>query len=215
MRQARHVTMTIVGLATSVVVVTLWIRPHEGSVLPLPRRTSGGESGRALPGALSVDSGAATRAGAAAVPATFVPQALHATVRGPWRLVEGPTPALSGLVNGCVHDARRVVVDRGQFTELDVGSLVPLDLPDGQHLLARVQSLELFENGDRSWSGHVEGFGTRYPVVFTQGDEVAFGTIATPTGLFALEAQGEEAVLFRDEREGLQDPARECFLLPG
>ena len=73
----------------------------------------------------------------------------------------------------------------------------------------------MHENGDRSWSGHLEGFGTRFPVVYTQGDSATFGTIATPIGLYSLEALGEDAVLYRDEREGLQDPNLECQILPG
>lgn len=215
MRQTRRAVAACAALTASTVAAAVWIQGRETSVLPLPTR-GGRTAVEAVPsGRLEAPGFAHERAQAPALALASGTGGALATARGPWRVVDGVVPELPGLIPGFVREARRVELDRAGISELEIGSLVPLDLPDGQHLLARVETLELSEDGDRGWSGHVEGYGNRYPVVFTQGDEACFGTIATPTGLYGLEARGDEAVLFRDEREGLQDPSRECFLLPG
>ncbi len=131
-----------------------------------------------------------------------------------WQAIDGDAPMLAGLVNGFVGEAQRVRVVREALSELAPGSLVPIELPGGRRYLARVEDLTAHDNGDRSWSGHLEGYGQLFPVIYTQGDVATFGTLATPVGLYALEASGEDGVLFRDQREGLQDPSRECELIP-
>lgn len=211
------------GAAVSLVAVSafvgwVWMQGVAARRLVLPARTGGTahDNGASAAGNLSgTASGGreslSTAGFALGPPAAFTAAAAHEL----WHATDGPAPEFAGAQNGLVHDLQHVRIDREAIQSLEVGSLVALELPDGQHLLARVQDLVLHENGDRSWSGHLDGFGTRYPVVYTQGEIATFGTIATPTGLFALEALGEEAVLFRDEREGLQEPGRECVLLPG
>ncbi len=52
-------------------------------------------------------------------------------------------------------------------------------------------------------------------MIYTQGESATFGTIATPLGLYALEALGDDAVLYRDQREGLQQRGADCQILPG
>ncbi|MBI5434634.1 MAG: hypothetical protein HZA52_17515 [Planctomycetes bacterium] len=131
-----------------------------------------------------------------------------------WQAIEGDAPVLAGLVNGFVGEKQRVRVVREALAELALGSLVPIELPGGRRYLARVEDLIAHDNGDRSWSGHLEGYGRLFPVIYTQGDVATFGTLATPVGLYALEAIGEDGVLFRDERDALQDPSRECELSP-
>jgi hypothetical protein len=131
-----------------------------------------------------------------------------------WRAAEGEAPALASLVNGFVRETEHVTIRRDALGELEFGSLVPIELPGGERYFARVERLIAHDTGDRSWSGHLDGYGLQFPVIYTQGDVATFGTIATPKGLYALEANGEDGVLFLDEREHLQDPDRECQLIP-
>lgn len=137
-------------------------------------------------------------------------------VDGDAQLVQGPEGlvGLAGLANGFTRETQRVRVSLTAFDALARGSLVPLELPGGERYLARVENLIAHEDGDRSWTGHLDGFGSLHPVIFTQGDVATFATIAAPGGLYALEAYGEDGVLFRDEREELQDPSKACELYP-
>lgn len=137
-------------------------------------------------------------------------------VDGDARLVRGPEDAeqLASLVNGFARETQRVRVSLSAIDALAPGSLVPLELPNGERYLARVENLVAHEGGDRSWTGHLDGFGSLHPVVFTQGDVATFATIAAPGGLYSLEASGEDGVLFRDEREELHDPSQPCELYP-
>ncbi|MCK6445413.1 MAG: hypothetical protein L6Q99_03395 [Planctomycetes bacterium] len=137
-------------------------------------------------------------------------------VDGDARFVRGPegTEELASLANGFTRESQRVRVSFSAFDALARGSLVPLELPSGERYLARVENLVAHEGGDRSWTGHLDGFGSLHPVVFTQGDVATFATIAAPGGLYALEAYGEDGVLFRDEREELHDASQACELYP-
>ncbi len=148
------------------------------------------------------------------VDATESERAPNATAQPWWRDADGPPPNLAGLANGAISNPKHVRVEPAAMLDLQVGSLVPIDLPDGQHFVARVQSMSAHENGDRSWSGHLDGYDALYPVNFTQGDLAAFGTIATPGGLYSLEAIANDGVLYRDQRESLQDPTKDCELIP-
>lgn len=206
-------------IAVSTLVGWLWMQGGATRRVALPARPVGSSH---EDGAGSVKSLGAVSPGhrEVASAAGFLPIGpptafAEAAARELWHAADGPAPEFAGTQHGLVHDLRHVRIDREAIQSLEIGSLVAIELPDGQHVLARVQDLVLHDNGDRSWSGHLDGYGTRYPVVYTQGELATFGTIATPNGLFALEALGEEAVLFRDEREGLKEPGRECVLLPG
>lgn len=134
--------------------------------------------------------------------------------RALWQAADGPPPAIAGLANGLVRDVRHVRLDTTVIGELHVGSRVPVELPGDGHYFALVQSLNVHDNGDRSWSGHLEGYELRYPVVCTQGDVAAFVTIASPQGLFELETIDGDGVLYHDQREGLQDPSKDCEVFP-
>ena len=215
MRRYRRLEAGLALLAMSICAWAFWSGRAPRHLRPLmPPR--GAQSPPA--GASALSSGSAPELAAAAreslVSIGPAPQP-EASVPPVWTPAAGAAPQLAGLQNGLVRDVQHVRLDHGVIARIEVGSLVPIDLPGGEHFLARVQRLAANESGDRWWSGHIEGFGMRYPVVYTQGEASAFATITTPAGLYALEAAGEDAVLYRDEREGLQDPGAECSVIPG
>ena len=108
----------------------------------------------------------------------------------------------------------RVRIDREALSSVDLGARIVFELPDGTRHVALVERLVVHDNGDRTWSGHLAGSGIEHPVVYTQGELWTFATLVTPQGLYALEAEGEEGVLFKDGREAMQRDPDGCALLP-
>jgi hypothetical protein len=131
-----------------------------------------------------------------------------------WRTDDAPPPPMPGTLNGHVSALRSVHVDRDALAQIDVDSRVTIELPNGRTYVARVERIEAHDNGDRSWTGHLDEYGLTFPVAYTQGDPWVFATITSPEGLFALEANAEGGVIFRDERAALQHSDRDCVLLP-
>lgn len=131
-----------------------------------------------------------------------------------WRMLEGEPPPWPGAVEGFVTHKKRVRIERDALSSLDVGARIAFELPDGARHVARVESLTVHDNGDRTWSGHLVGSGVDHPVVYTQGELWTFATLVTPQGLYALEAEGEEGVLFKDGREAMQRDHDKCSLIP-
>ena len=79
---------------------------------------------------------------------------------------------------------------------------------DWAHFETFCERLDIAPNGDRSWSGHLYGYGDEYSVVFTQGETLSFATIQTPDGVFLLEGQGDRGWIFRDTLDELIDPSK-------
>jgi len=131
-----------------------------------------------------------------------------------WAPVDGAPEPMPGTLNGHVGPMRRIRLDRSALSSVEVGTRITFEAQGGGVHVAIVERLIVHENGDRTWSGHLEPHGLRYPVVYTQGEPWTFATLATPDGLYALEANAEEGVLFKDEREALQADAGNCERLP-
>lgn len=131
-----------------------------------------------------------------------------------FELGAGAPPPMPGTSDGFVSQLRAITIAPDAVGALTVGDRVTLPLPTGTSVVAAVERISVSLEGDRSWSGHLEGHGRRYPVTFTQGDVAAFATIASPEGLFALEALHGAGAIFRDERERHQNPSLSCAVLP-
>ncbi|MCY3000983.1 MAG: hypothetical protein NTV21_04190 [Planctomycetota bacterium] len=131
-----------------------------------------------------------------------------------WRTLEGEPPPFPGAVEGFVTEKKRVRIDREALSAVEVGARIVFELPDGTRHVALVERLVAHDNGDRTWSGHLAGSGLDHPVVYTQGEPWTFATLVTPQGLYALEAEGEDGVLFKDGREAMQRDHEGCALLP-
>lgn len=94
-----------------------------------------------------------------------------------------------------------------------VGEQVSLPMLHGKMLVAKVESATTLFNGDYTWSGHLEGFGTDYPVVMTYGESSVFATITTPEGSYTMESTDGLGWLYKNPAEAeLSHPGANDFL---
>lgn len=83
-----------------------------------------------------------------------------------------------------------------------VGQRLSLPMFNGKSVTVNVQSVANLQNGDYSWSGHVEGFDDDYPVVMTYGAHSVFATITTPEGSYTMESvDGATGWLYKNPSE--------------
>lgn len=94
-----------------------------------------------------------------------------------------------------------------------VGEQISLPMLNGKTLVAKVESVTKFPNGDDAWSGHLEGYGTDYPVVMTYGEHSVFATITTPEGSYTMESINGLGWLYKNPAEvELSHPNAKDFL---
>lgn len=106
-----------------------------------------------------------------------------------------------------VEVAEAVAVDR-QVALLSPGESVRFALPGGQTAVVLVEQTRLLPNGDTGWSGHLQDYGNRYPVVFTAGATSAFATLTTPQGAYSMESVNGIGWLYKN-------PTEEALSAPG
>ena len=93
------------------------------------------------------------------------------------------------------------------------GEILELPMLRGQNVVVNVESNKSNPNGDKTWSGHVEGFGSDYPVIMTYGDHGVFAMITTPQGCFTMESTDGVGWLYKNPSEAeLADPTQNDFL---
>lgn len=94
-----------------------------------------------------------------------------------------------------------------------VGEQIQLPMLNGQQLVADVQSITTNPNGDFTWSGHLQGYGTDYPVIMTYGERSIFATITTPEGSYTMESLDGLGWLYKNPAEiELSNPGAKDFL---
>ncbi len=94
-----------------------------------------------------------------------------------------------------------------------MGQQIQLPMLNGQSVVANVESTTKNPNGDYSWSGHLEGYGTDYPVVMTYGEHSIFATITTPEGSYTMESTDGLGWLYKNPAEvELSNPGAKDFL---
>lgn len=94
-----------------------------------------------------------------------------------------------------------------------VGEQIQLPMLNGQSVIANVQSTTTNPNGDYTWSGHVQGYGSDYPVVMTYGEHSIFATITTPEGSYTMESIDGLGWLYKNPAEiELSNPGAKDFL---
>ncbi|MET0355973.1 MAG: hypothetical protein ABW044_04290 [Cellvibrio sp.] len=82
-----------------------------------------------------------------------------------------------------------------------VGQQIVLPMLNGQKIIANVKSVMTNPNGDYTWSGHLEGHGTDYPIVMTYGENSIFATITTPEGSYTMESLDGLGWLYKNPAE--------------
>jgi len=90
-------------------------------------------------------------------------------------------------INDAVISKTVVKMDHTSVDYPEPGAKVTMPLLNGETVTATVKQASVAANGDYSWSGHLEGHGTDYPITMTYGEQSAFSMITTPQGSYTME----------------------------
>lgn len=130
-----------------------------------------------------------------------------------WQMadVKAETPSIP--LSEKVSDFAIVVLPQTPAAFPAVGEQISLPMLHGKKLVANVESATKLPNGDYTWSGHLEGYGTDYPVVMTYGEHSIFATITTPEGSYTMESINGLGWLYKNPSEiELSHPGAKDFL---
>ncbi len=96
-----------------------------------------------------------------------------------------------------------------------IGQQITLPLLKGNKVSAKVESIQVHPNGDYSLRGHINGYGTDYPITMTYGEQQIFATITTPEGSYSMEALNGLGWLYKNPAEPeLITPGNNDFIEP-
>ena len=135
------------------------------------------------------------------------------TAQASWQMggVKAETPSIP--LSEKISDYAIVELQQNLAAFPAVGEQISLPMLHGKTLVATVESVTNFPNGDYSWSGHLQGSGTDYPVVMTYGDHSIFATITTPEGSYTMESINGLGWLYKNPAEvELSHPGAKDFL---
>lgn len=123
-----------------------------------------------------------------------------AAPQAPWRLadVKAGQPAIT--LSDRIVDYAVVELPQPLTVVPSVGEQVSLPIL-GSLVQAKVESARYLQNGDYSWSGHLDGYGSDYPVVMTYGERSVFATITTPQGSYSMESMEGLGWLYKNPAE--------------
>ncbi|PUA26322.1 MAG: hypothetical protein B0W54_23965 [Cellvibrio sp. 79] len=128
-----------------------------------------------------------------------------------WRIAHKETVSMPVPNGVAIYEPVSVDMDSPAYPS--PGEQVSLQLPDGETVKATVKSSNENPNGDYSWRGHLDGYGTDYPVVMTYGATSVFATITTPKGSYTLESINGSGWVYKNPSEfELSDPGKNDYL---
>jgi hypothetical protein len=121
-------------------------------------------------------------------------------LQAPWRLadVKAGQPAIT--LSDHIVDYTVVELPQPLTVVPSVGEQVSLPIL-GSVVQAKVESARYLQNGDYSWSGHLDGYGSDYLVVMTYGERSVFATITTPQGSYSMESMDGLGWLYKNPAE--------------
>lgn len=88
-----------------------------------------------------------------------------------------------------------VTLNRSAIAGLVPGDPLPLPDIEGQHWQATVTGRDSSPGGNLILKGQLQAWSENYPVTITQGEQHTYATIATPKGMYELEAKGNRGKL--------------------
>lgn len=130
-----------------------------------------------------------------------------------WQLgdVKAPTPKIPLSEKISNYAIVQLEQHPAQFPVM--GEQIQLPMLNGQSVVANVESTTKNPNGDYTWSGHLQGYGSDYPVVMTYGEHSIFATITTPEGSYTMESVEGLGWLYKNPAEiELSNPGMKDFL---
>ncbi len=137
----------------------------------------------------------------------------HTSVQASWQMggVKAATPSIP--LSEKISDYAIVELQQKPADFPAVGDQVLLPMLHGKNVVAIVESAVNLANGDYSWSGHLHGYGTDYPVVMTYGEGSVFATITTLDGSYTMESINGLGWLYKNPAEiELSNPGAKDFL---
>lgn len=128
-----------------------------------------------------------------------------------WHITNAETVSMPVPNGVAVYEPVSVDMDSPVYPS--PGEQVSLQLPGGETVNATVKSSNENPNGDYSWRGHLDGYGTDYPVVMTYGGNSVFATVTTPKGSYTLESINGSGWVYKNPAEvELSDPGKNDYL---
>lgn len=116
-------------------------------------------------------------------------------------------------LNSVIREYEVIEINQHPTQTPQVGETVSLPMLNGKKILVDVQTTSLNPNGDKSWSGHLQGYGEDYPIVMTYGQNLIFATITTPEGSYTMESADGVGWLYKNPSElELSDASSKDFL---
>ncbi len=136
------------------------------------------------------------------MPATVIASKNTATVKtNTWNVGGAKAQIPSIPLNERIRDYDVVEIEQHPESIPDVGDQVTLPMLKGQHVVVDVKSISISANGDKTWSGHLQGGGTDYPVIMTYGETSIFAMITTPEGSYSMESVRGVGWLYKNPSE--------------
>ena len=155
---------------------------------------------------------ASTPAEPGAEPQVAAPVGDQPSATSPWQLATNAAAPSIPLAEGVrVYEPVAVDMENPRFPQ--PGDQLELSLPGADPVKVSVAKATTLANGDYSWSGHLQGSGTAYPVVMTYGADAVFATITTPQGSYTLESVNGSGWIYKNPAEvELTQPGKNDYL---
>jgi hypothetical protein len=118
-----------------------------------------------------------------------------------WKADDVKSPAPGFPLNERIVDYEIVEINSHPEHFPQVGEQITLPMLNGEKVIVEVHSISTSPNGDQTWSGHLQGQGTDYPVIMTYGEHAVFATITTPEGSYSMESVNGLGWLYKNPSE--------------
>ncbi len=137
----------------------------------------------------------------AASVSTTTPKNSQVTLDFSWRMGDVKAPIPNITLHEKISRYSIVTLEPHSAHRPGAGEAIQLPMLDGQTVVANVESSTTHPNGDYTWSGHLQGYGTDYPVVMTYGERSVFATVTTPEGSYTMESIDGSGWLYKNPAE--------------
>ena len=131
-----------------------------------------------------------------------------------WTISRAPNAINSVKLSEKIKEYESVQVDENTISMVAVGDIVLVRLPGTGEYPVLVTAVSIQHNGETSWNGYLAEYEVDYPVTFTLGAYSSYATIATPEGLYSMEAiHGNGWVYRTPDMIDLVDPEQPDYLI--